>query len=593
MRPRSTFAKLFVGNLLAMVVILSLVGLFAYKRLDRNYQAESRRNQDLLTALFTDHFQTLWPIDQAELDRACKELMQDRAIRLTVIASDGTVLGDSQTAPQLMVNHKTLDRPEVLAALAGKADVDERRSETIGINYRYAAMPLAYDGLTVAAVRLAVPVRTIAEGQTVLRNAIIWSVLAGVAAAVLLGLLTSWLWYAPLRRITHAAKRIASGDLTPKAGIAGGGGLGELAGALNEMRDNLGRYLEQVASQHQDFQTVMANLTEGVVAVDSDGKVVLMNRKAGRLLSADHRQAPGKPLQSVVHVLDILDFHEQAASADQPVQDQFEIQGENGRKVLELHGAKVPAGPSNIACLMVVRDVTELAAAASMKAQFVANASHELRTPLATIRAAVDSLASADPGDSQELAKLTAMLDRHVFRLEEMTRDLLDLHMVESAKFPLRQEDIALGVLAEWVRSEFAPNAKEKGLNFSVHASRPEQCLRSDRKLLELILRNLIDNAIKFTPPSGTVECVFDSGAQGVVICVSDTGCGISPDQQRRVFERFYQSDTVRGGHGKARGTGLGLAIVKHAAERIGASTELRSSPGEGTTVTVSLRLDA
>jgi two-component system phosphate regulon sensor histidine kinase PhoR len=589
MRPRSTFIRLFLGNLLAMVAILSLVGLFAYKRLNRNYQAEARRNQDRLARVATEHFQGLWPLRQSQVDEICKRLLHDRGVRLTVIASNGAVLGDSEADPRLMANHRTPDRPEVLAALAGKAGIDERRSDTIAIQYRYVAMPLTHGGQVVASVRLAMPVKTIAEGETVLRNAILWSVLAGIVAAVLLGLLTSWIWYAPLRRITRTAKQIASGDLTSKAGIVRSGGLGELAGALNELRDSLGKYLGQIASQHQDFQAVLANLMEGVVATDANGRIVLMNRAAGELFSVDHRQAVGKPLQSAVRVLQILECHEQAAIMAEPIHSQFEIDTPACHRALEVHGAKVPPGPSSIACLLVIRDVTEMAAAAAMKAQFAANASHELRTPLATIRAAVDSLASAEPGNKEELTKLAGMLDRHVARLEEMTRDLLDLHRVESAKFQIRLEDIALGDLADWVRAQFASHAREKGLVFSVSASVPGHRLHSDRKLLELILSNLVDNAIKFTPAGGSIECAFEATAQGVSMRVNDTGCGIQPEDQPRVFDRFYQSDAVRSGDSRVRGTGLGLAIVKHAAERLGAKVELQSAVGQGTTVSVFL----
>ncbi len=161
--------------------------------------------------------------------------------------------------------------------------------------------------------------------------------------------------------------------------------------------------------------------------------------------------------------------------------------------------------------------------------------------------------------------------------------------MAESAKFPLRLQDIALGDLAEWARTQFAAQAHEKGLALVAQASRPEHQVRSDRKLLELILRNLMDNAIKFTPHGGSVECAFDVTDKGVVLRVADTGCGIKPEDQPRVFERFYQGDAARSGDSKTRGTGLGLAIVKHAAERLGARIDLQSKLGHGTTITVFL----
>jgi two-component system phosphate regulon sensor histidine kinase PhoR len=230
-----------------------------------------------------------------------------------------------------------------------------------------------------------------------------------------------------------------------------------------------------------------------------------------------------------------------------------------------------------------------MAAAAAMKAQFVANASHELRTPLATIRAAIDELVALQPGGAEELAKLTSVLDRHVARLENMTKDLLDLHLVESSTFALRLQEVALGELAQWVTAQFETPAQDKGLQLHVEAAQPAHVFRSDRKLLELILRNLVDNAIKFTPAGGRVECALEATEQGVLLRVSDTGCGIRPQDQPRVFERFFQSDAARTGDSRTRGTGLGLAIVKHAAERLGAKIDLQSELGRGTQVTALL----
>jgi two-component system phosphate regulon sensor histidine kinase PhoR len=443
-----------------------------------------------------------------------------------------------------------------------------------------------HDGQVVAAVRLAVPVKAIVEGKAFIRNTVLVSAAVGAMAAVVLGLLSSWMWYAPLRRITRTAKQIASGDLSSKADLSGKGRLAELAMALNDTRDSLGKYLGQITSQHQDFAAVLSSLREGVIATDMEGRIVLMNQAAGDLLSVP-QAAVGAPFTSVLRSLEILELREHALAAEAPQRGQFEIEVPNGRRILDIQATKVAPGPSSISGLMVMRDVTELAMAGAMKAQFVANASHELRTPLATIRAAVDSLVSAE--DKRELVKLADVLDRQVKRLEEMTKDLLDLHMVESAGFPLRLQDIPLGDLAEWARAQFGPQAQEKGLALSVTGARPEQHVSSDRKLLELVLRNLVDNAIKFTSSGGRVECTFDVTDQGVVLRVSDTGCGIKPADQPRVFERFYQGDVARAGDSKTRGTGLGLAIVKHATERLGAKVDLRSEVGRGTVVTVLL----
>ena len=242
----------------------------------------------------------------------------------------------------------------------------------------------------------------------------------------------------------------------------------------------------------------------------------------------------------------------------------------------------------------MVRDITLQVQIAKVKSEFVANASHEMRTPLATIRAAVDSLGSLGPlgPDSQEeFTKIRDMLDRHTTRLEEMTHDLLSLHTIETAKQPLRLEDVEAGSLVRWAQEQFSPRAADKGVALEVSAEPPSAVFTSDQMLLRLILQNLLDNAIKFTPPGGHVTCRLDVGEELLRLSVSDTGCGIPPALHERVFERFFQVEPARSGSGKARGTGLGLAIVKHATERLGGAVSLKSQPGQGTGVEVRLPL--
>ena len=170
-----------------------------------------------------------------------------------------------------------------------------------------------------------------------------------------------------------------------------------------------------------------------------------------------------------------------------------------------------------------------------------------------------------------------------------MTKDLLSLYVVEATRQRPRTEKIALGALAEWVREDFSGLAAEKGVGLSVECPDPGVEFLSDNTLLELILQNLLDNAIKFTPAGGEVVCRLGSDERRVVLVVRDSGCGIAPEIQDRVFERFFQADTSRSRGPRMRGTGLGLAIVKHAAERLGATVDLQSTPGEGTTLTVAL----
>ena len=586
------FLRLFLNNFLVMLVILTLVGAFTYYRLDANYQRQTRLEQRRMTLMAAECFRELGSLDPARVDAVCKTLLHDPVVRLTVVAADGTVLGDSQANPRTMQNHKTDDRPEIQAALEGHDEGwHERTSDTYKISFRYVAVPLRkHEANVVAAVRVAMPVNTIAEGESLLLGAVFWSALTAAAAAMALALLTSWRWYAPLRRVTETAKKLASGDLSSRASKRSGEQLADLTDALNGMRDNIGKHLAKIAAQHQEFQTVLTAMQEGVIATDSEGTVVLINPAAVGMLHLDPHSATTQPLSSLLpmrNLLELLAFHERARTSSTPTRSHFDVDTPAGRRTIEVHGAKVPPGESNIVCLLVLRDVTDAAVVNAMKAQFVANASHELRTPVATLRAAVDSLPEAD--NDEERQKLASILNRHVARLEDMTKDLLDLHTVESARFAVQRQNISVEEFAEWLRGQFVWQAQEKDVTISVAATPPGQTIRSDRKLLEMIARNLMDNALKFTAAGGHVECTIGVTDSHATLRVRDTGCGISPADQPRVFDRFFQGDASRTGDGRSRGTGLGLAIVKHATERLSATVTLHSTVGQGTTVTVTL----
>jgi two-component system phosphate regulon sensor histidine kinase PhoR len=358
MRDLWAFTKLFLCNLFVMAVVIGLASVLTYRQLDAHYQQETRENQDRLAQVAVANLHELWPLAPARVDRICKALLNDKSMRLTAIAADGAVLGDSEADPAKMVNHRTKDRPEVMDALAGKAGSDVRRSETLGIPFRYVAVPLKHDGQVVAAVRLAVPVEVIAGGEAFIRNTVILSAVAGSVAAALLGMLASWVWYAPMRRITQTAHQVACGEFPTDAGPAVGAKLTELAEALSRTHDSLANFLGQIAIRYEDYQAVLADLPAGVVATDVEDRVVLMNPAAGALLSAQPAQAIGKQLASVVKSMELLEFHEHAMADGSPLRKGLQLDTASGRRAVEVYAARVAPGASRVRALVILRDVT-------------------------------------------------------------------------------------------------------------------------------------------------------------------------------------------------------------------------------------------
>lgn len=587
MRPRSFFSRLFVGNLLLVGVIISVGCVVSYVYLNSEHHARELEHQRRLTRTFRDIFRQRGDLDITEVDRLCKQWMRELPGRLTVVASNGQVLGDSHADPMTMENHRTDDRPELLAALRGKYGQATRRSDTLDVDFRYVAEPLTRDGRVVAVVRLAMPVSALVERQKFIWRASLWSLVSAIMAAAAGGLLVSWLWSRPLRQITRTARRMAFGDLSRYRLVGGSNELKELSHALNEMRRNLSEQMETVATQRENLRTVVANMTEGLIALDDKGRIVLINNSAIEMVCADTEDPMGRHVQSVVRIPEVAEAVGKVTQ-DHLIRQQVELR--RPRRMLDVRVAELSAtAAGGIRTLVVMRDITDIARTATVKAEFVANASHELRTPLATLRVAVESLNSTDPADHEAVQRLLEIVSRHVGRLEELTQDLLDLHLLEQTRGEQHVEDVRLGDLADWARGHFATQAAQAGVDFVVRCENEGATVYSDAKLLRMIFQNLIDNGLKFTPAGGRVEGTLTLRDGELTMRVLDTGCGIPPELTERVFERFFQADPSRSGGARKRGTGLGLAIVKYAAERLGASVDLESALGSGTTVTVSV----
>jgi len=208
------FYRLIAGNLLIVAIIFIVAGVVSYRSLDAQYLREVEAYHYQLTTIAGQYVEHLWPLADPQMDQVCKQFTQVPThtaagvagapsaalpIRLTVVAADGRVLGDSEHDPARMQNHKTADRPEVIEALEGRPGQDTRRSETLATQYRYIAMPIKHGGQVVGAVRIAMPVLAIAQAETVIRDTILWTMVMAVVAFVLVGLLVNWVWYGLLK----------------------------------------------------------------------------------------------------------------------------------------------------------------------------------------------------------------------------------------------------------------------------------------------------------------------------------------------------------------------------------------------------------
>ena len=566
--PRPTLAsRLILGYAITVLAVLAVLAFALDRLLAAEFLDGLTRS---LTAEATAARRAL-PEDEAALQPAARSLGQELGVRLTIIRSDGEVLADSTRDPATMESHA--DRPEVRAAVEGLVGVASRSSETTGEPYRYVALPPEGGRI----VRLALPLSIV---QSQLERVRLF-VVGGTALAAILGVTAVWLVAAgitrPLRRMSDTVARMSSGDLGARVEPDGTRELALLATTLNGLASDLGARVDQVRRERQGLDGILSAMEEGVLLVDPDETIRYTNPAARRLLGGE---GPSNTRELTPSALRLL--LERARSSHRGEEDEVET----GLPRRALRATALPIEQRG-QVLLVLRDVTDSRRVEAMRRDFVADASHELKTPVASIRATAETVRTAIEDDPGAAALFADRLHRESVRLGRIISDLLDLSRLETEQ--PRFEAVRLDHVVEEEAARLGDEAHEAGV--AVEVSAEPAAVRGSPKDLALLVRNLLDNAIRYTDPGGSVR--VEAGATGgdAVVSVTDTGAGIPSRELPRVFERFYRVDRARSR--ETGGTGLGLSIARHVAEQHGGRIEAQSELGRGSVFRVKIPLES
>ena len=515
--------------------------------------------------------------------------------RFTLIDSRGTVLADSQADPSTLDNHKS--RPEVAQALAGREGRARRLSATQNQVEVYVAVPLPEGDApwSKGVLRIAEPASrvdaTVAASWRI--PLIVWAILLLPTLAV--AYLLSRSITRPLERLRHMTATVAAGDLAHRTSVRRNDELGELAESLNTMATQLEARDTELSAELERSHQVLGAMGEGVLLVEADGTLLRSNSAADRILGTQLTSMQGKPIVVAARSFPAQDLMERGEKTGKAFTDLIELP--NGRslavEVVPMSGrGRASAGPT----LFVIRDETLRQATERMRRDFVTNVSHELKTPLATLTLLAQTLREAIHDDPEQAQKFVVQLCSEIARLSQLTGDLLALSRLEETERDMAQTFVSvdLGRLASVVALEVKPAADAKHHEVEVEAS-VDVRVRGDEIALRTLVRNLLDNAIRYTDPGGhvTVRVGTETGKGSrswAVLSVTDDGAGIPLADQQRIFERFYRVDKARSR--ETGGTGLGLSIVRHVAQRHSGRVDVQSTLGVGSTFTVRLPLE-
>jgi two-component system phosphate regulon sensor histidine kinase PhoR len=566
---RSVFLRVFGGHLLVVALLASALLFFLLNTVRTGHI-------DSLTFELEHHARTLadrfehdpWPSPDS-LDAVLKRLGNRVAVRFTVVAPDGRVLGDSREQPGLMEDHSA--RPELIAAFRGGVGASTRFSRTLNSDMLYVAVPLERDGQVVAAVRAAVMMGAV---NALLRR-LGTEVVAVTGLLVLLALVLS-LFVArdiarPVGRLVRAARRVGSGDLDVRVPAGRDDELGELSAGFNDMVTRLRALVAGEKDRKEKLDKIIGAMREGLVVLDRDGRVTLANSSFVGIAGGERPE--GSFLWEVVRESTLAELV--LASDDETASATVRF---GGRTFL----CSATRLASSRETVITFHDVTEIERMAAVKRDLVVNASHELRTPLTAIKGFLETLAETLTGDERRYVEV---ISRHTERLISIVRDLLVLSQVEEGP-KLDIVPVDLGRVATDVLRIFERRAQEKGLELGLEVEPGLPPAAGDEFHLEQVLVNLVDNAVKYTD-AGHVRVRLGREGDRVRLVVEDTGIGIAADQVPRLFERFFVTDKARSR--KLGGTGLGLAIVKHIVAQHNGAVEVESEPGRGSRFSVTL----
>jgi two-component system phosphate regulon sensor histidine kinase PhoR len=507
--------------------------------------------------------------DDPEREVLLRRAALDLSCRITLVAPNGRVLHETGVRPAdvgWMDNHAS--RAEIREALARGTGGSRRFSDTTRTEMLYRARRLP-DGTV---LRMAVAAERLKEQE----SAYLWAGRLAIVATSTLLFLIGALGAARLSRsvdeLTREVSAVAAGDYARDLPAIETEPLRPLARALQRMKDSLVAAVARAESERRLTAMVFERLPDGLVIVDARLHVLEANERFARMTGVP---APArKALYDLLRLRSLFELFEKTLRSGEVSQLTARLADDVVWEVLVL---PLPPG-SRAAAVGVLRDVTRLERTEAMRRTFVADVSHELRTPLASIGAAAETLAEGQV-EEQEASELTDLILRQTVRMRELIDDLMDLAEIESGAVALERQELALLPLAREVAHDLASAAREKGIDVAL-AGDESLTVGADRRRLAQVVRNLLDNAIKFSPPDARVEVQASVDSGSPVLTVTDQGPGIPKGEREKIFQRFYQVDRSRS---KTRpGSGLGLAIVKHILQLHGASIEVGGEVGRG-----------
>ena len=577
--PQGRITLIYVTVVVSVIIAFAiyLVGFVSDSSvadLEERLERQALLVRDLTARLFDDS------PDQARIQSASVLAAEFSEMRVTVFAAEGTVLADVGNSPDAPV--ASASAPEVVSALNSGKSVSARAETTGGHEHAFVAVPIIFNGETVGVARASRITSEIDSQNVSLVIGIIFSSAIVLILSVGLAYFLAQRASRSMEAAADGARRFANGDLDYRMDTSSYPGAEELAEAFNQMASTITDQIRNLTTESNQLSVILDTMADGVIVVNSNGQVELMNLSAEWMLESPNREADRIQLAEVVRDHEILQLVSEARATRQTRQAELELV--HRRRFLNVIATPLSEG-SDEGVLLTLQDVTSLWQVETTRREFVSNVSHELRSPLAAIRAMTETLQDGALNDTDTAQDFLTRILNDTQRMTTMVNELLELSRLESGQAPIHLAPVSLESVVAEIESRFDVSPDHERLKLETNVPDGIPLVMGEADKLNQVLANLVENAVKVTGDGGLISISANATDRWVEVKVSDNGIGIAREHLPHVFERFYKVDRSR----RDGGTGLGLAIVKHLVQAHGGDIKVESVEGEGSAFSFTL----
>ena len=576
------FWRLSAGHAVLIILTALTLALLVTRRIAREREHQWVRSVETRAPRLAD---LLEESDRPRLDELIRDFVQSSTEEIVVVSATGSIIADSRSDPQPA---QDLLQLEEFRKVQNSVSEVTKRTDSEGVFVTHIAVALRDTSGVVAFARFSVCMDALA-GDVQFVSDVALSVIIAAFAAVILGLVIASRLTQPLERVARAVDSIAEGQDPPRIGMQGNDEISGLSRSFDRMASEVSKRLSTILRDRNKLTAILGGMVEGIVAVNKEEHVIHVNAVAGRFLNVYPAGVIDQPLEEVIRIREIAEVLRDAIRDGRPAAGEVTLFPSPSRSlILEMYASPLLDGARKlIGAVVVLNDVTELRHLEEVRQVFVANVSHELKTPITAIRGLSETMLSDSEMPHDTRTRFLEKLQNQAVRLSDLVTDLLTLARLETDDGVLSSSVLDMRDLVLYSMNGVLAFADDKGVTIRSSLGPEAVMVSGDEQSLRQMTSNLLENAVKYTPPGGNVCLSLKHEGNNVIFEVKDTGVGIAAEHVARVFERFYRVDKARSR--EVGGTGLGLSIVKHVCLAHGGEVSLESEPEVGSTFRVRL----